>query len=614
VTFSVDPPPMSVFPADAMAFRSRVAKERGLALRLLRFVRPHWRLVGMSCALIAAINVVALLVPLVVRDAFEAKTMLDLRSAGLHLLVLISVQQTMAFVQRFSMHVAGARVAHDLRMTMIHFLQDQRVSFFNDERAGTLVSRITTDAEAVRDLFRLGVLNALGDMMMLVGIVLMMVLLEWRLALVAFAIAPVIAIITELVRRAARRAHRSIRDLLARLHAYLAEQVDGVVSLQSARAEARSLAEFAVVNEKQRRASLRFASLQSALTASIQLVSSLCIASIFWYVGVHMGPSEVGFGTLVAFIYYVHRFFEPLGMLGSRYTQLQSSLAGAERIFDLLDQAQPDARAEIGHSQGDPRLAFELDRVTFGYRPEAPVLRDLTVRVARGEKVAVVGMTGGGKSTIMSLLLRLHDVRYGSVRVFGTDVRTFSREELRRRFSVVTQDPFLFTGTVASNVAAGEEVIDASRVEASLRAIGGSDLLSRRRGGIHAPVLARGANFSLGERQIIAFARAMYRDAPILLLDEATASIDPVTEHILHNALSKLLAGRTALIIAHRLSTLHVTDRILVLHEGAIAESGTHKELMAAKGIYAKAYDLQKTRETLTQTLTAAVSQRFGSP
>jgi ATP-binding cassette subfamily B protein len=415
--------------------------------------------------------------------------------------------------------------------------------------------------------------------------------------------------IVEVVRRRARRAIRDVRDRLARLTACLAEQIDGVGTVQSYCAEPRVRADFVAINEAHREATFRHTALQGLLPLSIQLVSSVAIAAVFWYIGVHMAAPEIGFGTLVAFVYYIRRFFEPLGMLGARYTQLQSSLTGAERIFELIDRKEPDAPVRVLVPPGNPAYEFEFDHVAFGYRKEAPVLRDVSFSVRRGEKIAVVGTTGCGKSTLMSLLLRIRDADDGAIRVRGHEVRSFSREELRRQFSVVPQDPFLFSGTLASNIAGGDATVDEARAEAALREVGGGNLIDRRRDGIRAEVKPRGANLSLGERQLVAFARALYRNASILLLDEATASVDTRTEALLQRALHKLLMGRSALIIAHRLSTIHSADRILVLQDGHIVESGNHDELMSRQGIYAKAYDLQRTRQTLTQTLRAMGDQ-----
>jgi ATP-binding cassette subfamily B multidrug efflux pump len=592
----------------------RLAHDSGLIRRLWLFMLPHRPLLVSSLVLIVIINGLGLLVPLVVRNAFDARSLREIQVAGLQFLIIIFAQQGLSFAQKYSMHIVGVRIAHDLRMAAIRFLQGQRLAFFDLERTGWLVTRVTTDPEAVRDLFRFGVLNALGDALLLVGIVAMMFALNWRLTIVVLATVPFIVAMVEMVRRNARRALRTMRDRLTRLNGYLSEQADGIATVQSYGAESQARVEFAAINDGHRNASLRYTTFQGFLTSSIQLLSSLCIASIFWFVGVHIAQSEVGFGTLIAFIYYAHRFFEPLGMLGSRYTQLQSSLAGAERIFDLLDKREPDAPVDILHPAGNAEYAFEFERVGFRYRKDVSVLRDVSFSVRRGERIAVVGTTGCGKSTLMSMLLRIRDVDVGAVRLGGIDVRAFSREQLRSQFSVVPQDPFLFSGTLAANVAAGDQSVDEARVEAALRKVGADDLIDRRRGGVYASVKARGANFSVGERQLVAFARALYRDAPIVVLDEATASVDNRTDTLLQRALSRLLVGRTALIIAHRLSTIHSADRILVLHDGEIAESGNHADLMAKKGIYAKAYDLQKTRQTLTETISSAATTRNAVP
>ncbi len=332
---------------------------------------------------------------------------------------------------------------------------------------------------------------------------------------------------------------------------------------------------------------------------------------------VSLGYRPVSFGTVVAFNAYLVQFFQPISQLAQRYTLLQSAMAGAERIFGLLDQKAPDApvRADVAEP-GDSDLAFQLEDVSFEYKPNVPVLRHVSMRARRGEKIALVGPTGAGKTTITALLLRLYEVQQGVVRVDGDDVAGLERSELRRRFAVVPQDVFLFPGTVATNIAASATP-DRARVEEALRRIGALDLFEGREGGIDAPIEERGGNFSAGERQLIAFARALYRDAPVLILDEATASVDSATEARLQRALEELMRGRTALIIAHRLSTIRKADRIVVFHKGRIVEQGRHQELLDQGGLYARLYELQFARRETPGALlppgqTAGAAQRAG--
>jgi ATP-binding cassette subfamily B protein len=350
-------------------------------------------------------------------------------------------------------------------------------------------------------------------------------------------------------------------------------------------------AEFDEINVAYRDANIRSVKFDSVQDAAIDAVGAVSLASIIVALGYH----SVSFGTVVAFSAYLTQFFEPISQLAQRYTLLQSALAGLERVTGLFDYDEPDAPLKEPGSPGSNELAVELDHVTFAYKPGIDVLHEVSLSAKPGEKIALVGPTGSGKSTITALLLRLYDVQSGAVRVNGRDVTTLPREELRRTFGVVPQDMFLFSGTVAENVAAGE-VPDPARVREALSQVGALELVERREGGINARVAPLGANFSAGERQLIAFARAIYRDASILILDEATASVDSDTESRIQRALEKLLEHRTAIIVAHRLSTIRAADRIVVLQKGRVVERGTHDELLAQGGLYAALYELQFSR------------------
>ena len=571
--------------------------DRRLVARLWPFVRPQRFGLALSMSLLVVVSCFALARPLIMRSAFEGHTNEDLTRAGFLLLFVVVSEQLLMFGQMYTMQMVGARAMHDLRRGVFSFLHAQRLQFFDRRPIGRLVTRVTNDTDSIGELFASGALNAFGDLLRLVGIFALMLALDWRMSLIAFALLPPIGLIVELIRRQARKAFRRIRTKLARLNAFLNEQVQGISVVQSFCREEQSAKEFDEINLAYRNTHFRAITLDAAVDASVEMVSSICIASILWYAGMKTFGDEVSFGTLVAFVAYIEQFFIPIRDLSSRYTVFQSAMAGAERVFDLLDHPEPDAIVEAQGKDGDSTLAFELDHVTFAYRLDVDVLHDVSLQASKGEKIAVVGPTGSGKSTIASLLLRLYDVEHGVVRVGGTDVRSVDRLETRRMFSVVPQELYLFAGTLASNVAVGEREPDRARVEQVLRRVGGDELIDERPGGIDARIEERGSNLSVGQRQLVAFARALYRDAPILLLDEATANVDSTTEARLHAGLVELMRGRTALIIAHRLSTIRSADRIVVLHHGRVVEQGSHDELIELGGLYAKLHALQVARE-----------------
>jgi ATP-binding cassette subfamily B multidrug efflux pump len=575
-----------------------------LARRLFVYVKPHSKFVLVSLTtliLMASVNLVRpLVMGDVVKQAAASRGDLLLRDGAL-LAGLLIVLQSMTFAQMYMMQIAGARAMADLRAHIFLFLQSLELKYFDKTPVGRLVTRATNDVDAVGELFASGVLNAVGDLLSLGGIVVMMLLLDWRLSLIAFAALPIVGLMVNFVRKRSREAFRDIRAKTARLNAFLNEQVSGIAVVQAYAREEAMAKEFDDINWAYREANKRSIYYEALLDAAIELVGTVCIASVLWWAGLHsIGSHAITFAMVVTFTQYIKQFFEPVSMLSTRYTVLQSAMAGAERIFQLLDveerDAPPLALADCV-PDGPADEAVLLENVWFEYKKDTPVLKDVSLVAKRGEKLALVGATGAGKTTVSSVVLRLYEPKSGKVRVLGKDVRSYDRHALRENFSVVPQDVFLFAGTILSNVAMSDPNPDRDKAARALERIGALEIFTRREGGLDAVVDERWSNFSGGERQLLAFARAIYRDAPILILDEATSSVDSDTEARLQIALEAVMEGRTALVIAHRLSTIRAADRIVVFHKGRVVESGTHDDLMSQNGVYARLYRLQSAQE-----------------
>ncbi|MCC6526281.1 MAG: ABC transporter ATP-binding protein [Polyangiaceae bacterium] len=623
-------------------FHEEVEIERAADFRMLRrlwpFVRPERRLLFGSLGLLLANAALSLARPLVIKAALDgfashANPGSTVAEYGVLLGAVIVTEQLLSFPQMSWMQAAGARAMAALRRHLFAFLHTRSMAFFDRTPIGRLVTRVTNDVDAIGEMFASGALNAAGDLVKLLVIVVILLGMDWKMSLFAFAALPPVALAVEWSRRRIRTAYRDVRVRTARINAFLNEQVTGVGVVQAYAHEKESEREFDAINVAYRSANLRAIYFEAALDAAIEAVASMCIAAILWYAGA--AGLGVSFGTLFAFVQYIEMFFGPVRDLSARYTLIQGAMTGAERVFELLDSTEHDAgegeggaardRAAAGDEAEDElpperaALAFELEGVSFGYKAGHDVLHDVSFGAARGETIAIVGPTGSGKTTVASLLLRLYEVTRGKVRVFGKDVRRSSRAELRQQFAVVPQDVFLFPGTVASNVCAGEPEVDMQRVRATLERIGALELFERRAGGagaaaaggggqsgLEAPVVERGANFSAGERQLVAFARALYKNPPILILDEPTSNIDSDTEARLQRAMEAAMQGRTALIIAHRLSTIRSADRIVVMHHGRVVEQGSHEELLAKKGVYERLYRLQAARRAIEQRAGAA--------
>jgi len=493
----------------------------------------------------------------------------------------------------------GQGVMFDLRTRIFGHLQRADIAVFDRTPVGRLMTRVTTDVDALNELFTSGFVALLGDVAVLGGIVALLFYLNPPLAAVTFGILIPMLFVTNWFRKGARDTYRDVRVKIARVNAFLQEHLSGILVVQLFRRERPATQEFAEINDAHRQANIRSIFYYSIFYPALDFLSAVGMASIVWYGGSQAIRGTMTIGAMVAFLQYSKRFYRPLMDLSEKYNILQAAIASSERIFQLLDSepsitAPEDPVVLKNPASGDVRL----EDVRFAYKTGEEVLKGVSFHVPPGRTVALVGATGAGKSTIVNLLLRFYDVTSGRILVDGTDVRRFDPISLRRSFGIVLQDTFLFTGTIAENVSFFDEGMPRDLIEQSCVEVGLGPLLSRLPAGLDTPLTERGGGLSVGEKQLVSFARALARDPRILILDEATSSVDPETEKTIENAVGRLLAGRTSIVVAHRLSTIVRADRILVLSHGEVRESGTHAELLAKGGIYSRLYALQlKDRE-----------------
>jgi ATP-binding cassette subfamily B multidrug efflux pump len=513
--------------------------------------------------------------------------------AALFLVVLVA-SFAFEYLQTWLMQLTGQRIMYDLRMAIYGRLQQLDVRFYDRNPVGRLMTRVTTDVDALNELFTGGVVAVFGDVFTLTGIMIVMLVLDWELALASFAVLPLIALVTQWFRRNVRESYRTVRAWIARINAFLQENITGMSTVQLFRREARNFERFESINARHRDANIDSIFYYAVFYPSIELFGSLAAAIILWFGGLSVMADTLTLGALVAFIQYSSRFYQPISDLSEKFNILQSAMASSERIFKLLDEpaeivSPPDGRRrDPAHA---PHIRF--DHVWFAYAGEDYVLRDVTFDVAPGERVGIVGATGAGKTTIINLLMRFYDVSRGRILIDDVDIRAFALEDVRRLVGLVLQDVHLFSGTIDANIRLGEDDIDERAVDRAAEAVGAQRFIERLPDRGHTALGERGASLSVGQKQLLSFARALAFDRPVLVLDEATSSVDTETELAIRHALKILMQGRTTLAIAHRLSTIQDMDKILVLHKGSLREVGTHQELLAQRGIYYKLYQLQ---------------------
>jgi ATP-binding cassette subfamily B protein len=571
--------------------------------RIWACTRPHRRLVLSSLVIFPLTAGLELLQPYLVKLAIDnhilVRDWIGLgRIAALFLATLLALYG-LRMAQAYLTQLTGQRVIHDLRNALFAHLQALDARFFDRNPVGRLMTRILNDVEAINELFTSGFVAVLGDVLVLTGVVTIMVGMNWKLALVSFSLVPLLGVVGLYFRLRARESYRGVRTRLARMNAFLQESLQGMSVIQLFAREDKERQAFAALNADLRGAQFRSTFYDASFYATVEALGSAAVALLLWQGGGEIVRGALTFGGLVAFLEYMSRAFLPIRDLGSKYTVMQAAMVSAERIFGLLDTAPGIAapagdRAPAAVSAPPATPAVEFRHVWFAYEGEQWVLRDCSFAVARGEQVALVGPTGEGKTTIARLMTRAYDASRGQVLVEGRDVREWDLRSLRRHVGLIPQEVFLWSGTVDENLRLGRDgAVSAAEVEGAVTAANARRLIEALPGGLDAELRERGVNLSQGQRQLLAIARALIYNPAVLALDEATSSVDPESEALIRMGMARLTEGRTSVIIAHRLSTIQKADRILVLHHGAVRESGRHGELLARGGLYSRLYELQ---------------------
>ena len=603
------------------------AYDARLTRRLMHYLRPYkWRVI-FALALTLAVTPLELVPPYLFKVAVDSYIVPGMHGvvartvaySGLNWVILVflgalALGFSVQYIQIRVMQRVGQETMYDMRTEIFGHLQRLPMSYFDRNPVGRLVTRVTTDVDALNELFAAGVVTMINDFVLLLVLVAWLFRIDSRLALTALAVVPFILLTTYLFRNKVRDANRRIRTAIAKINAFLQEHISGMSVVQLFNRERKARDEFEQRNRDHmlayKDAILAFALFYPA----VEFLGVTAIALIFWFGGLRVVGGVLKLGVLIAFMQYAQRFFRPIQDLSEKFNILQTAMASSERIFKLLDEpvtiTSPAEPVKLEHPCGE----IEFRNVWFAYRgadnpgDEDWVLRDVSFRVTSGQTVALVGHTGAGKTTIIQLLLRFYDIQRGQILLDGMDIRRFNLQDLRRHFGIVLQDPFLFSGTLETNVRLGTEEIDRVTVERALAEVGLGGFVSTLADGVATPVTERGATFSVGQRQLVSFARALAHNPRFIILDEATSSVDTKTELVIREALDRLLEGRTSLVIAHRLSTIQHADRILVFHKGRLREQGSHQELLAQRGIYYRLYQLQYKDQELRFPVGAAGS------
>jgi ATP-binding cassette, subfamily B, multidrug efflux pump len=574
------------------------AYDARLMRRLLRYLWPYRWQAGLALAAIITNSVLQLVPPFLMKKAIDqhiaAGRLEGLGIVAAQYLAVLVASFGLEYLQTWLMQMTGQRIMFDLRMQIYERLQQLDLRFYDRNPVGRLMTRVTSDVDVLNDLFTAGVVAIFGDVFTLAGIMIVMLMMDWQLALTSFAVLPLIVLVTQWFRRNVRESYRQVRSWIARINAFLQENITGMATVQLFRREEMNYARFEGINAQHREANIDSIFYYAVFYPAIEIIGAMAASLIIWYGGLQVMAGTLTLGALVAFLQYSSRFYRPISDMSEKFNVLQSAMASSERIFKLIDEpvgiVSPPQPARRDPAKA-PHIVF--DHVWFAYSGEDYVLRDVSFEVLPGQRIGIVGATGSGKTTVINLLMRFYDVSRGRILVDGIDIRDLALEDVRAMFGLVLQDVHLFSGSIGANIRLGETRFGDEDVARAAAAVRADRFISQLPAGAQTVLGERGASLSVGQKQLLSFARALAFDRPVLVLDEATSSVDTDTEIIIREALEVLMRGRTTVAIAHRLSTIQDMDQILVLHKGVLRESGTHQELLARRGIYFKLYQLQ---------------------
>jgi ATP-binding cassette subfamily B protein len=574
-----------------------------IARRLIRYLRPYWKSVFLALVLTLLTNALISLQPrftqYAVDDFIVPKSIDGLSLFALLFFAVFLFRFIFSYLQEVTLNRVGQKVMLDLRSEIFAKLQKQDVRYYDKNPVGRIITRLTGDVDSLNELFTSGVIDVLGDLVIILAIVTQMFYMEWKLAVVALVTVPLLFVATNWFRKHARAGFDKVRTRTAKLNAFLQEHISGAQTVQLFNAERKVRERFADINDQYRRANIETIYYYAIFYPMVDFISAFGIAIVIFFFGFEYlaGLTTAGqvitLGVLASFIQYSQQLFQPIRDLSDKFNVLQAAVVAARRIFLLLDSDIDVQTPKDAKKSGAAAGTIEFQNVWFAYQDENWVLKDVSFKVEAGESVAIVGHTGSGKTTVTNLLMRFYDVQKGKILLDGVDIREWNLESLRQNFAVVLQDVFLFSGSIEENITLGNPSVERARVEWAAEEVRAAHFIQGLKGGLDHEVRERGAGLSVGQKQLISFARALAYDPSILILDEATSSIDTETEHLIQMAVDRVMEKRTSLVIAHRLSTIQRCARILVFHHGELREAGSHNELLGVKGLYWRLHQLQ---------------------